>query len=350
MLQIEKKLILLFSYCTNSMSCKITALSHYLPNNILTNQDLESLFPGWDGTRSEKKIGITQRHIADDHETALDMGVKVCEKLFQKFDKEKVDFILFCTQSPDYFLPTSACIMQDRLGLRNDIGALDFNLGCSGFVYGLSLAKGLISSDAAKTVLLVTSETYSKHLHPKDRANRSIFGDGASACIVESSEENGVLQFVFGTDGSGYDHLIVQNGGFRNAYDENVEDITDEFDNVNNANCLQMKGSDIFNFTIAEIPKMVQKTLEKNSMTMEDVDFFIFHQANAYMLKFLQKMTKIPKDKFYIYMEDKGNTVSATIPIALEECLAQNLIKSGDHVLIAGFGVGLSMASTILKI
>ncbi len=332
------------------MSCKITAIRHFLPNNVLTNSELAEQFEGWDPKRAAKKIGIEQRHIAAEGETALDLGYEAASQLLENVDRSEIDFLLFCTQSPDYFLPTSACILQDRLGLRKDIGAMDFNLGCSGFVYGLSLAKGLIMSEAAEKVLLITSETYSKHLHDEDRANRSIFGDGAAATLIEKDTTPGIKQFVFGTDGSGYDKLIVRNGAFRNAWESKPEETRDEFGNVNNPNCLEMKGSDIFNFTIAEIPKMVQSTLEKNQLSMEEVDFFIFHQANAYMLKFLMKMCKIPKEKFYIGMEDKGNTVSATIPIALEECWEQGLIQKGDKIVLAGFGVGLSMAATIIEI
>ncbi len=332
------------------MNCKITAIRHYLPNKLLTNSDLHQEFPDWDPVRATKKIGIHQRHIAEEGETALDLGFEAAQKLLQTIDKNSIDFLLFCTQSPDYFLPTSACILQNRLGLRTDIGALDFNLGCSGFVYGLSLAKGLIFSQSATSVLLITSETYSKHLHPKDRANRSIFGDGAAATLIEKNEKEGIRKFVFGTDGSGYDKLIVKNGAFRNPLEHNAEETIDDYGNINNPNCLEMKGSDIFNFTIKEIPQMVEKCLQKNNMQMDDIDFFIFHQANAYMLKFLQKIIKIPNDKFYISMEDKGNTVSATIPIALEECMEKGLIQKGEKVLLAGFGVGLSMAATIIEI
>jgi 3-oxoacyl-[acyl-carrier-protein] synthase-3 len=161
----------------------IKHISYSLPEKILTNEQLVADFPEWTVEKVAKKIGVKQRHVVSENETALDLAEKAANKFFEehKIARESIDFLLLCTQSPDYFLPTSACVLQDRLGLPASCGALDFNLGCSGFVYGLSLAKGLIAGNIAKNVLLITSETYSKHLHPKDKGNRTIFGDAAAA-------------------------------------------------------------------------------------------------------------------------------------------------------------------------
>ncbi len=177
------------------MGVKIHKIEYYLPGRIVSNKDLEEEFKDWSADKIEKKIGIRTRHVVSDDETALDLAFEASRKVLNAYDKNKIDFLILCTQSPDYYLPTSACILQDKLGLGNNIGAFDFNLGCSGFIYGLAITKGLINSGIANNVLLVTSETYSKHLHPKDKANRTIFGDGAAAIVIEKSPEENIFEF-----------------------------------------------------------------------------------------------------------------------------------------------------------
>ncbi len=321
---------------------KISKIEYYLPQSVLTNDDLEKLFPEWSSERIHEKVGISQRHISSDNETVLDMAVKSSEKIFENYDRSKVDFILFCTQSPDYFLPTTACLLQDRLKLRKNIGAIDFNLGCSGFVYGLAFAKGLISAGIAKSILLVTSETYSKHIHPEDKGNRSIFGDASASVIVEKAEDSRDYQFCLGTDGGGAENLIVKKGAFKKDFELNPEH---EFNPEN----IYMNGPEIFNFTIENIPGLVKETLMVNGMDMDDIDHFVFHQANSFMLNYLRKKTKIPADKFYIDMEKTGNTVSATIPIALKNMMDKGILKEGDKILMAGFGVGYSWGATVME-
>jgi 3-oxoacyl-[acyl-carrier-protein] synthase-3 len=329
---------------------KISNIEYYLPERILNNSQLEKEFPEWNSEKIAEKIGIKQRHIAEKNQTALDLGFKAAEKLFKTFDKDEIDFLLFCTQSPDYFLPTGACILQDKLGLRKNIGALDFNLGCSGFVYGLALAKGLIQSSIAHNVLLITAETYSKHIHPKDKANRSIFGDGAAVCIVSKSETEKIFDFELGTDGSGMNNLIVLNGGLRNSFNSGETDVFEEGNFIRNSNNLYMNGPEIFNFTIANIPGLVNQVLVKHQLTVDTIDYVIFHQANKYMLDYLRKKLKISPEKFYQNMENTGNTVSATIPIALKDCIDQKIVIPGDKVLLCGFGVGYSWGATIIEL
>lgn len=312
----------------------IAAIEYYLPKNILTNDDIAKEFPEWNAEKIKSKIGVESRHIADESETALDLAIKACEKLFKKYDRSKIDFILFCTQSPDYFLPTTACILQDRLNLPKNIGALDFNLGCSGFVYGLTLAKGLISTGIAKNVLLVTADTYTKFLDSHDKSNRSIFGDGAAVTIIEKDETKTDLQYVVGTDGSGFNNLIVENGASRNKSEKPV---------------LFMKGPKIFTFAVENIPALIRNTLEKNMLKLEEIDLFVFHQASSYMLNHLKNLCSIPDEKFFLDMKDIGNTVSASIPIALKLALEQGKIKEGFKVMVAGFGVGYSWGAGILE-
>ncbi|MDR6544450.1 3-oxoacyl-[acyl-carrier-protein] synthase-3 [Chryseobacterium rhizosphaerae] len=320
---------------------KVSKIEYYLPELVLTNKDLEKEFPEWSSERIHEKVGISQRHISAAHETVLDLAVQSSEKLFENYDRSKIDFILFCTQSPDYFLPTTACILQDKLGLRKNIGAMDFNLGCSGFVYGLAFAKGLIAAGIAKNILLVTSETYTKHINPKDKGNRSIFGDASASTIIEQVENAGDYKFCLGTDGSGAENLIVKKGAFRTDFELSPDN---EFDPEN----LYMNGPEIFNFTIENIPGLVKETMEVNGLTMDDIDHFVFHQANSFMLNYLRKKTKIPTEKFYIDMEKTGNTVSATIPIALKNMMDKGILKKSDKVLLAGFGVGYSWGATVL--
>lgn len=332
------------------MNSKIKKIEYYLPENILTNSDLEKEFTGWNAEKIEMKTGIKERHIVKKNETVLDLGIEAATKGLNNYDKEKIDFVLFCTQSTEYYLPSSACILQDKLGLRTDIGAFDYNLGCSGFIYGLAMAKSFIQSGIANNILLITSETYTKHIHAKDKSNRTIFGDGAAATIIEESEKNGIFEFSLGTNGSGYKNLIVPNGGLRKRYDYNAGEIDDGSGSIRTANNLHMNGPEIFNFTIDVVPKVVSNVLERNNATLDEIDYVIFHQANKYMIEYLRKKLKIAKNKFYINLLHTGNTVSATIPIALRDCLDNKIIKEDDKVLLVGFGVGYSWGGTIIEI
>jgi len=330
------------------MKAYIKAISYYLPSQVLTNQEIEKEFPEWSAEKVTTKVGIEQRHIASSEETAGDMAYYAAEKLFadHSIDKSCIDFILLCTQSPDYFLPSTACILQDRLGLRKNTGALDFNLGCSGFIYGLSLAKGLIVGGMARNVLLLTSETYTKYIHPSDKGNRSIFSDGASATLVSTEGLAEIGEFVFGTDGSGAEHLMVKSGAARHP--QQYEDLQyDESGNPVSSDYLFMNGPEIFSFTILIVPKMIKEVLEKNGLSKDQVSLYVLHQANTYILEFLRKKMKIEEDKFYLNLQQVGNTVSSTIPIAL--CDAQQEGKLKGNIVLAGFGVGLSWGATVIK-
>ena len=228
--------------------------------------------------------------------------------------------MLFCTQAPDYILPTTACIIQERLKLSNSCGALDFNLGCSGFVYGLSLAKGLIESGQAKNVLLLTADTYSKYINEKDASISVLFGDAAAATLItESSDFKRVGPFVFGTDGSRAKDLIIFAGGARETMSsEALVEYEDDKGNIRTRSNLYMNGSNVFNFAMREVPKAVDELLKKENTTLNDYDYFIFHQANKYMLDALRRRIGIDKNKFSIQLKDVGNTVSSTIPITLK--------------------------------
>jgi len=318
-------------------SATINAIASYLPDRRLTNEDLAAEFPDWEVDKIFKKTGIESRAIAAADETAGDMAFKAATKLFEtnSIQRGDIDFLMLCTQSPDYFLPTTACVLQHRLELPTSCGALDFNLGCSGFIYGLSLAKGLISSKQAKNVLLITAETYSKYLNSEDRSVRTIFGDGAAATLISASEDGaGIGGIVLGTDGSGAENLIVREGAAKGTLGKTPE--------------LKMAGPEILNFTLEAIPGCINGLLEQEHLNLDDIDHFVFHQANAFILTQLRRKLKIPKEKFCINMNDYANTVSATIPMALEKLTDQKSLNPGDKILLCGFGVGYSWGACII--
>lgn len=328
------------------MKAYIKSISYYLPEIVETNEDLVNQFPEWTAEKVAKKLGISERHLAAENETSGDLAYKAAKKLINEnnIDPSTIDFILLCTQSPDYFLPTTACILQSKLGVSKNSGALDFNLGCSGYIYGLSLAKGLIVSETAKNILLITAETYSKFIHPKDKINRTIFGDAASATLISTEGFAEILNFSLGTDGSGAEQLILKTGGMRNP-DRANDIVYDEANNPISDDYLFMNGTGVFNFTLDVVPEMIANVLDANELQTNDIDFYAFHQANMYMLNLLRKKLEIDSDKFIIYMDKVGNTVSSTIPIALSESI-ENL---SGNVLLAGFGVGLSWGATVVK-
>lgn len=326
----------------------IKYVAYCLPEKVVTNEAIVNDFPEWSVEKITEKVGVNQRHVAAEDETATDLAEKAAIKLIEEnnIDKDIIDFVILCTQSPDYFLPTSACLLQTRLGLRQDIGAFDFNLGCSGYVYGLSIAKGLIAGGIAENVLLLTAETYNKYLHPKDKGNRTIFGDAASATLMSVDGEAEVLDFALGTNGKGANNLIVKSGASRMP--ENQNDLTfDKNGNPVSSDYLFMNGAQIFAFTQRNVPKVINEVLEKNNLAKEDIDMFVLHQANRYMLDFLRNKMDIPEDKFYIFMENVGNTVSNSIPLCLVEARKENRLKG--NVLLCGFGVGYSWGAVILK-
>ncbi len=330
------------------MKAFIKDIAYYLPEAVLTNEQIAEMFPEWSAEKVANKVGITERHISAADETATDMAYKAAEALFaQGIDRSCVDFVLLCTQSGDYFLPSSACLLQDRLGLSKHCGALDFNLGCSGYEYGLAMAKGLIMAGIAKNILLLTAETYTKYIHPQDKGNRTIFGDGASASLISTEGFAEIGEVVVGTDGSGAENLIVRSLGARHKELLNDLRISEE-DGLVSGDHLYMHGGNVFDFTADVVPPMVEELLRKSGLQQDDVDLWIFHQANKYMINYLRKLLEIDKEKFYLYMEHVGNTVSSTIPIAMVEARREGRLKG--NVLLAGFGVGLSWGGVMLKI
>ncbi len=324
----------------------ITNIAYYLPEQVVECEQ----------NRLSRKTGILRRHVAAKGETAADLAVKAAEKVFlQGVDKATVDFVLLCTQSPDYLLPTTACLIQDRLGLSRSCGALDFNLGCSGYIYGLSLAKGLVETGQANRVLLLTSETYSKHIHPLDGSVATLFGDAATATIVDklatSGDQSGMYGFTFGTDGSGGNDLIVPVGGSRNPYDSTVvEEIVDKYGNFRTNRNLYMNGSAISEFALEVVPSIIDNILEKTFLHRKDISYFVFHQANKFILDYLQQKCGLQEFPFWNNVSEYANTVSNSVPIALSDILASHSDISLRKFMLVGFGVGLSWAGCMVDL
>ena len=333
------------------MKAYIKYIDYCLPERILTNQMIADEFPEWTVEKIEKKIGIKERHITVDGETASDLAIKAAEKLFaaNDYDRNEVDYLIFVTQSPDYHLPTTACLIQTKLGLSKKIAAIDVNLGCSGFVTGLSLAKAIIVSGQAKNVLLLTAETYSKYMHERDKSNRTIFGDGAAATLVSTEGFAEVGEFVIGTDGEGAENLIVKTGGARHP--QPMNDLKfDDFGNPFSSDNLFMDGPAILNYSLDSIPQLVKDVLEKNHLEMDDINLHVYHQANIFLANLERRKLRIPQDRYYCNIEHVGNTVSSTIPIALCLALKDGTIKDGFIILSVAQGLGYTWGGFVLKI
>ena len=333
----------------------IKAITSFLPAGKLTNEQLAVEFGDWHAGQIFSKTGVAVRGVSAADECASDLGVAAGKRLFESgaCAPDEIDFLLFCTQSPDYFTPTSACVMQDRLGLKTSCGAIDFNQGCSGYVYGLALAKSLVEARTANNVLLITADTYTKFINRRDRSIRTLFGDGAAATLVSSVDADAELigPVVLGTDGRGANQIIVPAGGLRcPPTPETAIEKEDDGGNWRSAENLYMNGADVFSFALRTVPPAVAELLQKCELTLDQVDFFILHQANKFILERLRGKMKIPSEKFWIDMENVGNTVSSTIPIALESAMKQGRVKTGDCVALVGFGVGYSWGAAMIRI
>jgi 3-oxoacyl-[acyl-carrier-protein] synthase-3 len=332
------------------MHAVIGAIEYVLPEKSLTTEDLCAAFPEWSVEKIDRKTGITSRHIAGPSECASDLAAAAALKLFSSgaCSRDEVDYLMLCTQSPDFALPTTACLLQHRLGLNKSVGALDFNLGCSGFVYGLGLAEGLIATRQARGVLLLTAETYSKYVNSSDKSARTIFGDGAAATFIRRCDcpIRSIDPFEYGTDGTGGEDIIVRNSGARRfatdaGYDTSNEALEDRR--------LTMNGQKVFEFAIKTAPMCVLSLLEKAHLTLDDIDLFVFHQANSFILEEIRHVLHIPKSKLQLTMSHCGNTVSSTIPIALKHAIIEKRLTSGSLVMVVGFGVGYSWAGAIIR-
>jgi 3-oxoacyl-[acyl-carrier-protein] synthase-3 len=326
---------------------QIGPIAVHFPERVETNEELQARNPDWDLALIAEKTGIYSRTIAAADETASDLAVRAAEKLFREngVDPKSIDFVLLCTQTPDYPLPTTACLVQDRLGLRTNCGALDFNLGCSGFVYGLSLAEGLIASGQCRRILLITAETYSKYILDDDRSIKPIFSDAAAATLIEAQEGIAINGFEFGTDGSGADTLIVADGGSRP-----IGCAIKPRNRKRWSSRLYMDGPSLMSFTVGAIPQMVREMIAKQGFAPEQIDWFLMHQATRKMLEHLQTALHTDDDHLPIRLAHRGNTVSCTLPILIDDLRQEGKLKAGDVSVLVGFGVGWSWAGCVWRV
>jgi 3-oxoacyl-[acyl-carrier-protein] synthase-3 len=325
---------------------QIGPIAVHFPSRVETAETLEREHPEWHVAELTEKTGIHKRFLAESGETASDLAVQACKKLIDvhQIDPKSIDFLLYCTQTPDYPLPTTACLIQDRLGLSIHCGALDFNLGCSGYVYGLSLAEGLIQSGQARRILLVTAETYSKYIDPDDRSLRPIFSDAAAATLVEAVDTPSLLGFEFGTDGKGADTLLVSDGGARLPADAIQPRRRKRW-----ASRLYMDGQSLMDFTVVSIPKLIENILAKAQLSREQIDLMLMHQATRKMLELLQSALNVGDDRLPIRLLERGNTVSSTLPILIEDLRSEGRLVPGTTSLLIGFGVGWSWAGCVWR-
>ncbi|MDR2529239.1 MAG: ketoacyl-ACP synthase III [Synergistaceae bacterium] len=329
----------------------VRAVSIYLPEKVLDNAELVREFGTWTESKIFNKTGVLRRHVSQG-ELVSDLAVGAGEALFAEHgvQREEVDFLLLCTECPDHFLPATACIAQNRLGLRKSVGALDYNLGCSGYIYGLALAKGLIAAAVARKVLLITADTITRAIHPKDKSTRTIFGDAATATLLEASDAEGVGHFSLGTDGGGAEKLIIPAGAWaRPSSPETRTETANRWGNVRTPENLYMDGPDILEFTLSVAPACLDEVLRLNDLTLADIDLFVLHQASRTLLEKVRAELSLPEEKFVFDIENYGNTASSTIPIALRDMEREGRLKKGSQVLIMGFGVGLSWGGAVLR-
>lgn len=328
----------------------LEAISYILPGTIYSNEDFFLDFPGARDSNLEK-VGVLKRHIAAPGQTASDLAVLAGEKLFAEhsIDRNEIDFILLVFAGPDYYMPSSSGIVHAKLGLRNNCGAMDINIGCSAFGYGLGVAAGLLEVAGLKKIVMLTSSTLTNTLHPKDRGSRFVFGDGAAATLITSGGDGKLGPFSFGNDGEGFDKIIIRDGGQRNPLTSQsyMERTNEDGKIICDANYF-MDGLGIFQFSVKRVPGFVMELLEKAGLQKEDIDLYVFHQPNMVLNETIRKKIGIPEEKFVHCIAEMGNTVQSTIPIALYESIKNGRLKRGMKVLTVGFGVGLSWSGAII--
>ena len=327
---------------------KIRAVSSYLPEIVEKNIDVVD-------ERFSKKLGVVDRRIAADDESAGDLAFKAAENLFAEYEinRDETDFILLCTQHPDYQVPNTAPHLQHRLGLSQNVGSMDIALGCSGYIYGLATAKGLIETGIAKKILFLTSSVYTKYINMKDTSVRPLFGDGATATWIEGVDDaaENIRAFVFGTDGSRYNKLYIPVGGSRLTPRSTPEVFEyDENKNYHSNYEVYMDGMAIAYFTLREVPKLVDNVLAAAKITRADLDYCIFHQANEFMLGYVQKKADLENIPYHNNIAHSGNLVSGSVPYAIEQVITSVDVKNLHNVLLTGFGVGLSWAGCIVDL
>lgn len=343
----------------------LNAISYYFPKKSFSNKEIIKDYKKYVSADGFKEITendifnqcrINRRYAAEIEETAKDIGNKAANKFFEEWEIERkeVDYIIFVSDALDYKGPTTACVIQSDLGLPETCGAIDVLHGCTGFIYGLSLAKALIVSGQFNNVLIITADTPSKVVHPADVELRAIFSDAAAATMVSGNKRDGMMNyciddFVFGTDGKGEKNLYVDRSGTKNAADVEWLKLHEHVPGGLRRGRMFMNSAQIFMFALRKVPVLIEETLTKNNVKFEEIDSFVLHQANGQMLDFIRKRMNIPEDKFLINIEEIGNTVSATIPIGLKQMHDEKKLETCRKIFLGGFGIGYSWGGTIIS-
>ena len=340
-------------YGSYKLKVGIEAISYCLGSGMLSNEILGLENPSWDMPKIFERTGVACRPVASSSETALDLGQKAADDLLRSLSipVDAIDSLIFCTQTPDHVLPPNSTLLHGRLGMAQGVMAFDIAHACSGFIYGLGIARSLVLSGTARRVLLVNADTYTRLLHPQDRSTRPIFGDGAAATLVSGEAPAlDVMDISFGTAGKQAGRFIVKAGGARYPHQLVAPDaVPDGSGRVCSDTHVYMDGLGVLSFFTSVVPKSVLGILSRNHLTIEDVSYFIFHQASQLALEGLQRSLAIPDKKMVIDMNDTGNLVSASIPVALARLLAKKGIAKGQLVVLCGFGVGLSWGSALIR-
>jgi 3-oxoacyl-[acyl-carrier-protein] synthase III len=334
------------------MGLTIKQTEYYLPEKVITNQDFGKENPDWDIEKIEEKSGVASRHVVETSQTALDLAIKAVEKLFLsgKISKDQINAIIFCTQSPDYIMPSNSFLIHKHFNFSQDVWTFDYNLACSGFVYGLAISRGILETGLAKNILLITAETYSKYINPKDRSTITLFGDGAAASVISDNNEQGIVDIILSSNGEKYDAFHIPAGGSKMPKNQFTNEISiDSSGNAKTLENIHMNGFAIWQFVSKNVSEQIKKLLERNNLSVNEIDLFVFHQASKLTIESLTKMLKINSEKVFMNIKHIGNTVSASIPIALKDAENSGRLKRGDLILLSGFGVGLSWGSIILR-
>src|SRR6056297_2110463 len=330
----------------------IKALAAAVPANTIDNLSYTEHFPAEDVKDIVEKTGIKQRRFAPEGMTASDLCYHAAKRLMEDNDvaPEEIDALIFISQTPDYRMPATSVILQDRLGLPKTTLAFDMNLGCSAFVYGLSVAYSFMQQQGFKNVLLLDGETRSKVYHPKDRKTAFLFGDGGIAALIGKGDKFGKSYFSLNSDGSRQDLIKVDAGGYRNPSTPETlkEKVVDEYGNMRTEEHGYMNGADVFTFAIREIPKDVKNTMAYAEIDRDDIDYVVFHQANEYMNNYLAKKLKFDSVKCPICLDRFGNTSSVSIPLTIATQLQDELKSDKKKLLLCGFGVGMSWATAVI--
>jgi 3-oxoacyl-[acyl-carrier-protein] synthase-3 len=328
----------------------VSKIEFYLPQTILTTEELSEQF-NRDFQLTLKNTGIRKRHIRKLNQIGSDLGFEAAKKLLDNFPKyySKIDFVIFCTEGLDYKAPTTSSTLHHRLGLKEECGCIDMPMGCAGYIYGLSLADSVIKSENATCVLFIAADIPTSVIHSGDFDMRVLFGDAGTATIIEKKETGGFGKFVFGNDGSGAKNLLVERGSTRSPIDiDYINEHAEEPENLAHGR-MYMNGLEITRFSLAKVPDLLNKILQKNNILFDEIDLFVFHQASSIILNALKRKCKIPDSKFYVFLEEVGNTVSCSIPIALYHAELEGKLVRGNRVMLIGFGVGYSWGGTILE-